>query len=81
MLENFIQKAIRKWLAKMGWWSIRLRAVDPTGMPDLMNLKEGGQVWFIEVKRPGEQPSEIQKLRIAKLKAMGFRVDIMDSIP
>jgi hypothetical protein len=46
-----------------------------------MNLKEGGQVWFIEVKQKGKEPTELQQKRIDKLRAMGFRVDVIDEVP
>ena len=39
-----------------------------------------GSVWWVEFKRPGENPTTIQWDRIAKLRAMGFRADAIDDV-
>jgi len=44
-------------------------------------LKEGGKVWFTEIKRPGGKLTELQEKRITKLREMGFRVDVIDELP
>lgn len=84
MLEGFRQTAIVKWLKKMGWLPVRLRATSLNGIPDLMALRKGrcqhcgkGEVEFTEVKRPGEEPSAIQLEVHRKLREMGFKVHVM----
>jgi Holliday junction resolvase len=81
MLETLIQRKIKKWLRAHGWLVIKLRATDPPSFPDLMAMREGKTVWFIEVKRPGEHPTELQDRNISILRAMGFRVDVWTDVP
>lgn len=40
------------------------------GLPDVMACREG-QLWAIEVKQPGKQPTELQKHRLEELKNVG----------
>lgn len=49
-------------------------------MPDRIVLLPQGKIIFIELKAPGKKPRPIQKYRIKELKALGFRVEIIDSI-
>lgn len=49
-------------------------------MPDRIVLLPQGRIIFIELKAPGKKPRPIQKYRIKELKALGFRVEIIDSI-
>lgn len=49
-------------------------------MPDRIILLPQGRIVFVELKAPGKKPRPIQKYRIKELKALGFRVEIIDSI-
>ncbi len=49
-------------------------------MPDRIVLLPQGRIIFIELKALGKKPRPIQKYRIKELKALGFRVEIIDSI-
>ena len=39
----------------------------------------GGRIHFVEVKAPGKKPRPLQKHRHEQLRALGFRVVVIDS--
>lgn len=49
------------------------------GIPDRLCLLPGGVVFFVELKAPGQKPRPIQVKRIAQLRRLGFRVEVVDS--
>ena len=48
------------------------------GMPDRIVLMPGGNMCFVEVKAKGQQPRRIQLRRHARLRALGFKVYVLD---
>ena len=50
------------------------------GMPDRIVLLPGGHMAFVEVKAPGRKPRPLQTARHRLLRALGFRVYVLDSI-
>lgn len=50
------------------------------GDPDISGILHGGRVFGIEVKRPGEVPSEIQWQRINEINAAGGLAGWADSV-
>ena len=56
----------------LGFYAVKLHgsAYSLVGIPDVMCLK-GGRAYFIEFKRPGEDPTKIQQHRIRELIAHG----------
>ena len=48
------------------------------GMPDRICLMKNGRMAFIEVKAPGKKPRPLQKARHKVLKALGFKVFVLD---
>lgn len=49
------------------------------GASDLLVITPG-QVWFIEVKRPGEKPRENQREYRDSVTALGFRYEVVTSL-
>ena len=49
------------------------------GVPDRMVCLPGGRVVFAELKAPGKQPRPDQVAKHRELRALGFRVDVLDS--
>lgn len=41
------------------------------GDPDITGILKGGRAFAIEVKRPGEEPNELQARRLEEIKAAG----------
>jgi len=50
------------------------------GMPDRLVLLPGGKCGFVEVKAPGKKPRALQVVRIEMLRALGFKVYVLDAI-
>ena len=48
------------------------------GMPDRLILLPGRRLAFVEVKAPVEKPRLLQLHRHAQLRALGFRVHVLD---
>lgn len=55
-----------------GYYAVKLHgsAFSLVGIPDVMLLKEG-RAYFIEFKRPGEEPTKIQQHRLRELIGHG----------
>lgn len=78
--EKLLERTFANKLNKSdGVWCIKLLSAFVKGLPDRMVLCRGGYVGFVEVKTEGEKPRKIQKVIHEKLKALGFRVDVLDN--
>jgi hypothetical protein len=74
MCENSIEKRFVTEVERVGGWCLKLPAIHNAGLPDRLCLFPGGEVVFVELKAFGKKPRKIQKL-----KAMGFRVEVIDT--
>ncbi len=68
MLESKIQSRLIKRLEKKGWYVIKLIQTNKNGIPDLLCIKDGWKIIFIEVKSKKGKVSELQKYRHKELK-------------
>lgn len=59
---------------------IKLLCDQLTGLPDRLCLFPGGVIIFVEVKTTGQKPRRIQTFIHNKLRALGFRVEVIDTI-
>lgn len=75
-LESAIQRKIVKRYEEQGYLVVKITLCNKSGFPDLMLLKDG-KASFIEVKRPGCKPRELQQYRINELRNAGFDVDVL----
>lgn len=48
------------------------------GWPDRIVLLHDGKIGFVEVKAPGEKPRKLQIHRHDQLRALGYRVFVLD---
>ena len=76
VLESKIQRDIIKSLEVAGWLVIKLIQTNRNGIPDLVCHKDGRTV-YIEVKRPGKQPSKLQYYRLQQLWNAGIEAFVM----
>lgn len=79
MKESDIQEKIKRELVRRGWIVTKLIQTTTNGIPDLLAMKNGTAI-FIEVKRPGQKPTELQKYRHRELRDNGFIVMVMTSV-
>ena len=70
MKESTIQSKIAKRLKENGWLVTKLIQTSMNGIPDLMAIRKGNVI-FLEVKKPGEDASELQKYVIDNINKAG----------
>lgn len=81
MRETGLQRAIRRRLEEVlggYWYKVWGGPYQPAGLPDLHG-DVGGRSCWVEVKRPGEDPTEVQTRRMAQLSAAGAAVCVARS--
>ncbi|MDT8900056.1 VRR-NUC domain-containing protein [Anaeroselena agilis] len=80
MLESTIENYLKRYVEKLGGLCWKFVSPGTDGVPDRIVLLNG-RVIFVELKAPGEKPRPLQLKRHAQLRALGFEVVILDSIP
>lgn len=78
--EQKIEQKFKEQAEARGWIAPKLSCPGYNGMPDRMILKDNGQVFFAEIKAPGELLRPLQVARMAMLRRMGFRVYVVDEM-
>lgn len=68
MLEKDIEGRVRAWAVKHGFLVVKVRFAE-VGYPDRLFISPKGHTIFIEFKRPGEQPEQIQLYRLRQLQS------------
>jgi hypothetical protein len=58
---------------------VKLKGDGRRDLPDYMVLTEGGRAIFIEMKRPGKQPTLRQRNMLSELRSLGFAAAWMDN--
>ena len=76
--EKLIERKLVKWIKNLGGLSIKLVATYFTGLPDRMILLPEGRIFFCEVKTTGKVPTAIQRRVHDAIRALGFRVHVID---
>ena len=59
---------------------IKLLCDQLIGLPDRLCLFPNHKIAFVETKTTGQKPKRIQAYMHKKLRALGFRVEVIDSI-
>lgn len=77
--EASIERALVEAVKSAGGWCLKLPAVFESGIPDRLCLFPRGRVVFVELKAPGKKPRKLQEVMHSRLRALGFRVEIIDS--
>lgn len=75
--ESSIERRITQLTAEAGGYAFKQ---PPKGWPDRMILLPGGRLILLEIKRPGGVVSRHQTYWIHKLRNMGFRAEVVDSV-
>ena len=79
MREKEIEKTMVDETKKKGGMALKLTSPSSSGLPDRMLLFPKGKVIFVELKAPGKNTRKLQDVVIASLRALGFRVEIVDT--
>ena len=78
MREKEIEKKLVQSVKARGGMAPKLVCPGIIGMPDRLILMGGGKVGFIELKASGMKPRAIQVSRHQALRALGFKVFVLD---
>ena len=78
------EKSIERKLAELvkinNGMCIKLLCDQLIGLPDRLCLFPNHKIAFVETKTTGQKPKRIQAYMHKKLRALGFRVEVIDSI-
>lgn len=79
-LEKTIVAKVMAMAKSLGWWTTKMHGNQfmLAGLPDVLVIKGGRAAWM-EVKRPGEEPSKIQLHRMRELAQAGCPVAVVTS--
>lgn len=77
--EASIEKALAQEVKSAGGWCLKLPAVFDAGIPDRICLFPGARVVFVELKAPGKKPRKLQAVIHNRIRALGFRVEVVDN--
>lgn len=78
MLENELEKLFLRGVRKKGGEAFKFSSPGSNGVPDRVVLFEG-QVFFVELKKPGQKLRPLQKAMKRKFERLGFFVYVVDS--
>ena len=71
MNEKIVEARLRDGVKALGGVAYKWVSPGNAGVPDRMVVLPGGVVHFIELKREGGKPTRMQKMQIARLRALG----------
>lgn len=77
--EKKLEKMLTEKLHSLGVWCEKYTNPFKAGYPDRLCITKGGNVFWVEVKTPGEKLRKLQLIRKAELKAIGSPVFVVDS--
>ncbi len=78
MREKDVEQRLFKAVRHSGGLALKFVSPGFNGVPDRLLLFPGGRLVFCEVKAPGEKPRPLQVHRMEQLRALGFRVYVVD---
>lgn len=79
MKEQSLERYAKTKIEAKGHLCVKLYILHLSGFPDRLVLKQGGEVFFMELKAPKGRLSKLQKYWLAKLEGMGFRAYVVAS--
>lgn len=80
ILERDVERAYCRKVKAAGGLAIKMLSPTMSGLPDRLILMPSGVMWFVEFKRPGGRPRALQVKVIERLRALGFKVKVVDSM-
>lgn len=77
--EKVIERKLVEAVKANGGMCIKLLCDNLLGLPDRMVLMPHSKIAFVELKTTGQKPRRIQIFMHKKLRALGFRVEVIDT--
>ena len=78
--EKVVEHKLVELVKINGGMCIKLLCDQLIGLPDRMCLFPGHKIVFVELKTTGRKPKRIQTYMHNKLRALGFRVEVIDTV-
>lgn len=78
--EKRIERRLAESVRAAGGMCIKMQCDFMAGLPDRLVLLPGGRVAFVELKTTGERPRRLQGVVHARLRGLGFRVEVIDTL-
>lgn len=76
--EKSIEAHLVKKTKERGGRAYKFTSPSRRGVPDRVVVLPGGKIAFVEVKRPGEKPTPLQRKEIKFLRDLGQQVFVLD---
>lgn len=77
--EKALERSLVGKIRQRGGICLKLQGNMYAGMPDRLILLPGGHVVFVELKSEGIKPRKLQLIRHEELRALGFKVFVIDT--
>jgi len=78
MRERDLERFTTMFIKSRGGLALKFISPGHAGVPDRLVLMPGGKMCFMELKAPGRKPRPLQVRRIKQLRALGFKVFVVD---
>ena len=78
--EKLVERRLVELVKINNGMCIKLLCDQLMGLPDRLCLFPGHKIVFVELKTTGRKPRRIQAYMHKKLRALGFRVEVIDSV-
>ncbi len=79
-LEKDIERKVCDYAKSLKMLVYKFTSPSRRSVPDRMFITSSGVVFFIEFKRRGQKPTAAQDVEIAKIKAQGVVVGVVDNV-
>lgn len=78
--EKAVERKLVELVKANGGMCIKMLCDQLIGLPDRLCLFPNHKIVFVELKTTGQKPKRIQVYMHKKLRALGFRVEVIDTI-
>lgn len=78
--EKVIERKLVEAVKANGGMCIKLLCDNLLGLPDRMVLMPHSKIAFVELKTTGQKPRRIQVFMHNKLRNLGFRIEVIDTV-
>lgn len=78
MRERDLETFTKVYIESHGGLALKFISPGYAGVPDRLVLMPGGKMCFMEIKAVGKRPRPLQVRCIEKLRALGFKVFVVD---
>lgn len=78
--EKLVERKLVEVVKSVGGMCIKLLSQHTLGLPDRLCLLPGARIAFVELKTTGQTPKKIQLFMHDKIRKLGFRVEVIDTV-